>query len=238
MSKELQSLAKRVKQIKTGEALLEPILDEYYLHRSPDRVKKGNYFSPSSLCGCRRAAYFDYMLVPGKEERDPRTQATFDDGKYRHLRWQKDFEQAGILIAKEKFVQIPEWQVRGSLDAIVQIQAKPWVVELKGINQNGFERINRAKQGAIDHRIQLHIYMKAAKVPRGILVYENKNNQRELREFIFEEPDVVIMQDLEQTMEILLDCVAKKEPPPIQCRQGTTMRSWCSYQHLCPLEKR
>ena len=49
------------------------------------------------------------------------------------------------------------------------------ILELKSINQRGFEAL--IEQPKAEHTIQLQIYLNLAECERGVVLYENKNDQ-------------------------------------------------------------
>lgn len=230
----LKSLMDKIKRTEKGEQfLVVPLLEKHYA-AAVERPKTQGNFSPSDLGGCIRNAFFAFQAVPKERVREPMSYATLDDGRYRHDRWRTALTEAGLMVVAEKELWIPEWHVHGFTDGVLLVNDLEWVYELKGARQETFNRI--VKNGPeLKDKIQMHIYMRALEIPRGVLIYENKNDQRTPREFVFYKPDPVTELELEARMECLMESVESGGAPgmPEECRPNTTMRTWCDRSKHC-----
>jgi len=234
-SSDLKALMGKVKRINKGEKfLVVPMLEKYYASLRDSAGTPGR-FSPSMLGGCLRDSYYKYMGIEEGRTRDPMSMATLEDGRARHIRWANTFRDAGLLKEAEKELWIPEWHIHGFCDGILWIDDLDWVYELKGVRSEFFKQIVKGTAPREGDALQLHIYMKALDIPRGIIIYENKNDQRDVREFIYYKPDPIISFDLEQRMEILLEAVRTETPPeePEGCVANSTMMNWCDRKDYC-----
>lgn len=238
-SDELKSLMSKVKRINKGEEfLVVPLLEKHYASIQEREGSSGS-FSPSMLGGCLRNAYYKYKGVSGTRQRDPISIATLEDGRARHERWAKTLADAGILKESEKELWIPEWHIHGFCDGILSISGKDWVYELKGVRSEYFRQISKGKSPREEDALQLHVYMKALGIPRGIVIYENKNDQREIREFVYHKPNPIVSIALENRMEVLLKAIENDEPPdkPEGCVPKSTMKQWCDRASYCRNEE-
>jgi hypothetical protein len=179
---------------------LTPLIDKYYARRgtAPSRLRKldldleerprpGGRLSPSMMGGCQRAAVFKFVKMPATSKRiDPETEAIFEDGNWRHHKWQSLFQdmervlgsEVIRVISIEEDCEIDDLYVAGSLDLLVEIaDFGRLLIDIKGINDAGFQRVVAADAPLEKHVHQLITYLKARRINLGALLYENKNNQ-------------------------------------------------------------
>lgn len=193
-------LARLLKHMKAREEdPLTPLIDEYFLLRgkAPQRYagnvdlsprpRPGGRLSPSSICGCERQAMFKFVGMPGRTRIDPDTEEIFDDGDWRHLKWQARFHDMEAVLGSDVFevigiedhVTYPKLFIAGSLDAHIIINGDyECIIDFKGINSYGFRWLVDNNQPKEEHIFQLICYMRMKKVRTGILLYENKDNQQ------------------------------------------------------------
>jgi hypothetical protein len=130
-------------------------------------------FHPSQLYQCPRAQVYGYYDVPTVREFNPQLQNIFNDGHFRHLRWQVTLLEAGILTDVEVPVYDPVNRIEGSMDGVNT--KENWMFELKGTSQ--FKQVQR--NGALPAHIkQVHAYLFVSGIPEAIIMYEDKSNQQ------------------------------------------------------------
>lgn len=157
--------------------MLAELIDKYYQDKRED--KKQNSFYISDAGKCQRAIYFSMKGYP-KKEKEPRILRIFDRGDIIHQRTISTL--LGIpevrVIASE--IDIPPKQLfRGRADAILSVDGKLYVVDVKSSSDFKFKKL---KEPETSYQRQLQLYMHYFKIPQGILLYENKNDQS-LKEF-------------------------------------------------------
>ena len=82
-----------------------------------------------------------------------------------------------ILIAREQPLKLASPPISGRLDFIIAHPTKgEAVLELKSINDRGFNELKGSPKH--DHFIQLQIYLNLLNKDYGIVLYENKNDQK------------------------------------------------------------
>lgn len=167
-------------------------------------------FYPSSIGKCLRSIVYQMQGYDAKQM-ESRFLLIMDNGSSFHERCEKLFESTGLLIAPEVSFRIPELNLSGRSDVLIDnflphtpstntiklykpsetegeqelIYEGPdndvIIVELKSISESGFKYLDR--QGAKEaHIMQLMLYMHIMGVKQGMLLYENKNTQ-EMKEF-------------------------------------------------------
>ena len=152
------------------------LLDEHLAGKmSPHR---GQVFYPSALGStCDRYLYASFNGLLPWEDLDPRVKRIFDTGSSLEDRMDKYFTKMNILIAREQPLKLSSPPISGRLDFLVAHPTKgEAVLELKSINEKGFNDLKSSPKH--DHFIQLQIYLNLLNKDYGIVLYENKNDQK------------------------------------------------------------
>lgn len=181
---------------------LRPLIDEYLIIRDTPtakgrvqvheismvaRARPGGRFSPSSVGRCDRQAILKFLGYKGSRKVNPDKELLFDDGNWRHHKWQALFldmeavfgdDEKFKVIEIEHFVHLDKYHVAGNLDVTLLINGVLYVIDIKGINRRGFDWINRLDEPKDDAVSQLLTYMKAKGIDNGILLYDCKDTQR------------------------------------------------------------
>lgn len=233
---------------------LTPLIDTYFLTRDNSEERLRSYtinmeerprppgrLSPSSICACERQAAFKFVGMPGRTQVDPESQAIFDDGHWRHHKWQATFLDMELVLGPKKFkvisieedVEVPELYIAGAADAVIVINGKKWVVDFKGINSWGFEAVFRNHKPHEKHVLQLLAYMKARKIRRGLILYDHKDRSRtKIFAIHFTGKDWA---EVEEWCERVLRKLDRQELPPmsLDCHSGTMLFEKCPWAHVC-----
>ena len=146
----------------------------------PQRPGGKGVFYPSMLGNlCDRYLYFAYQGLLPTQQISAQTQRIFDVGGGLEYRMEKYFRKAGIWLASEQSLQAESPPVRGRYDFLLRHEEHERVLlELKSINDKGFQLLKADPKP--EHTIQLQIYLNINKigVEHGIVLYENKNDQK------------------------------------------------------------
>lgn len=181
-------------------------IDEYLKTRGRDPREK-RCFHPSSLHRPARDLYRMYF-DGDQQEVSPRVQRIFDNGSHVHTRLQEYLSKIGILKQVEVPVENREYNIRGHADGIIEISGAKGVLEIKSINQNQFFALLAPKP---DHLVQLNVYMFCLGIPRGVILYECKNDQ-ELKEFFVKQDDAILKPVLEK-IRLVQECIRQGKQP-------------------------
>lgn len=254
----LKEMVKRLKEAE-DEPLL-PLVEEYVLARRKAKKRLDRHtidltprprppgrLSPSSLCGCARAATFRFVGVPGADKTDWQTELIFENGDWFHHKWQVLFQDMEIVLGRDRFrvvgielpMQIPELYVSGSLDVHIRIydeKRKKWVdyiVDIKSINMWGFAKVMENGAPLPSHEQQVTGYAHGLRVKRGLLFYENKNDNR-LLAFVFKVNPAVV-KEIEDWCEDVIYHLERETVPPEdpECQGGTFLYDKCPYSKYC-----
>lgn len=238
------SLGKRIKAIKRSEAnphLVTPKIEDF-LMRHPDGViwddeaheifrglvkktfgsnsQRQGRFGASGRGKCHRAQIWKFIGMPERVIIDPQTLNLFNDGKWRHMRWQMMLLQAGVATHVEHpLPRLDKYRLTSSTDALNADDK--WLFELKGDR-----RLTRLldKEGGVDenHNLQIQTMLLMTGWDTCVYLVEDKSTQ-EWREIVIHRDPVVIKQ-VKQELEELNDHVESHtipEPlPACQAKEG------------------
>lgn len=210
------------------------IHDEDVLRRvteilSPSDGDRSGSFHPSQLYKCPRAQVFEYLNAPARKEYNPTLQNLFNDGHFRHLRWQIMLLNAGILTDIEVPVAMEKYRLTGSMDGMNRNDG--WMFELKGTSQ--YKSISQ--KGAMSAHIkQVNAYLMASGLEKAIIVYECKSTQ-EWTEIEIEKDDKIVS-ELTEILESLNGAIETGVLPEVkdacQNQEGYEYNN-CPYSDIC-----
>lgn len=249
-------LARLVRRMKNREQdPLRPLIDRYILERDKPgkerledyvidmapRPRPGGRISPSSIGGCQREAVLKFLGVRGKKKIDPDRELLFDDGNWRHHRWQATFLDMEKVLGKDVF-EVVEIEgaaflkrkfVAGNFDALIKIYGVLYIIDFKGSNDAMFNRVHRDDMPLAKHIMQVLLYMKAKRVPRGIIMYDNKNNQ--LTKNFAVSFSAAEWEETQDWIDGVLGALERKRLPPKHhnCSSGNFQYERCPFAGLC-----
>lgn len=201
-------------------------------------------FSASSAGGCHRAQVFGYHGAEAQAI-TPGLRAIFEDGKWRHLRWQSQLLQSGILSDIEHPLMWSRKQQRGTMDGvgivpddhpIEEWRGQEFGFELKGVNAFQYPGLTSPgpKEGPkVDHLNQVARYFLLSGLELFSIVYENKSTQQS-HEWVISRDDPGMaerIEDQRQEVEDLLSHATEGTLPdqlPL-CAKGKGEWEKCSY---------
>ena len=155
--------------------LLKMFEDNLGYQQNSSRV---GVFYPSMLGNeCDRYLYLAFRGKLPQQEIASTTQRIFDTGSSLEDRMTKYFEQMGILRGREIVVKSDSPPISGRADFLLTHEEHQEIVlELKSINDKGFK--NLYSKPKPEHATQLQIYLQLLDKAYGIVLYENKNDQK------------------------------------------------------------
>jgi len=217
---------KKLSSLRKGDTAPQKIFsEEVWLVKSleeslggPQRKNRAGVFYPSMLGSyCMRLLYLAYNGLLPAQVIDDNVQRIFDNGSSLEERMASYFTKMDILLDREIEAKSDNPPISGRADFLLKHADYDKIgVELKSINDKGFEALkNRPKR---EHTVQLQIYLHILKLPYGVVLYENKNNQK-LKAF-------GMLPDPEIWAQILKKCedVMLMMAPPSRCSGP----QWCN----------
>lgn len=187
-------------------------------------------FHSSQLYQCPRSQIFGYLGVPGKDAAiSPELRNIFNDGTWRHIRWQITLLNAGIITHVEVPVIVPGYRFAGSIDGTNEDEL--WGLELKGTSQ--FQVVKQ--YGALpSHVKQVHGYLTARPdLEKFIVLYEDKSTNQWHEVHIERDPKIV--RQIERILNALNEAIDNKQLPEVlnECEYGEGAYKGCPFSYLC-----
>lgn len=147
-------------------------IDEY-LSSKERPIKERDYFYISEI-GKPKKAIYEGMKGLRTDKTEARVMRIFENGNCMHDRYYKLFAEMGILRAVE-IMAVENDLFHGRADCIISGRdGVPWLVDLKSCSQWTFNKLTDASD---QHKLQIQFYMYYMKIPNGMVLYENKDNQ-------------------------------------------------------------
>jgi len=184
----------------------------------PQRKNRAGVFYPSMLGSyCMKLLYLAYNGLLPEQVIDDNLQRIFDNGNFLEERMATYFTKMDILLDREVEAKSDNPPISGRVDFLLKHADYDKIgLELKSINDKGFEALkNRPKR---EHTVQLQIYLHILKLPYGVVLYENKNNQK-LKAFGMLPDPEIWAQILKKCEDIML-----MMEPPSRCSGP----QWCN----------
>lgn len=248
----MTALSARIKSIKKASTLLVTPKVEEFLLREPEGViwddagfdlfkgivkraggneDRSARFGASSRGKCHRQQVFTFLGMPSLRLREPETQNLFNDGKWRHLRWQMMGVQSGALTHAEWPAAWKKYRVTTSLDGLNNEEG--FGFELKG--DRWWQRVMEGVPEA--HLLQIHTMFGATGYDRFVYIVESKSSQEWREIVVYKDP--VMMRAVKDELEQMNDYVEDHRLPEVlpACSQKEGPYKQCAFAAQC-LERR
>lgn len=231
------TLSGAIKNIKKAESLLITPKVISFLEKHPDGVvwddeayeiwrdltsramgneDRSGRFGASSRGDCQRRQIFNYLGMPGGKIIGPDTQNLFNDGKWRHLRWQMMALQAGAITHAEYPYSYPPLRVSGSMDGLNSYDSF-------GFELKGDRNMSRIIDGVPEtHDLQMHTMMLATGWETFVYIIEDKKTQNWREIIVHRDPKIiaVVRQELEELNEFIEDNTLPPVLPACAAKEG------------------
>jgi len=157
---------------------LSKAIDDYIESGIKPRHRKSTGFGPSEHNTCPRFWWYKFNGVTFPVNHNARVQRIFDVGNAVEDRIVDYFRGMGVLISTQEPVPQREGlpPISAYIDAVIDWDG-PVVVEIKSTKHEGFAMRQHYKKPTEDHYRQIQWYLHYKELDRGIVIYENKNDQ-------------------------------------------------------------
>jgi CRISPR/Cas system-associated exonuclease Cas4 (RecB family) len=160
--------------------MLKELIDKFYLDRQKD--KEQNHFYITDAGKCSRAVFFKFKNAP-REAIEPNVLRMFDHGDHIHNLIMKPLLSVREIHVVASEINIPPQEiVSGRADAIISDGKELYVLDIKSMNSMIFKNLDEPKEENVN---QLQLYLHFFKIPKGILLYVDKDRQL-LKEFVID----------------------------------------------------
>lgn len=155
--------------------MLKDLIDQFFLNRERDREQHHFYITDAGKCA--RAIFFKFKNVP-REKMTPEVLRMLDHGDYVQMHILNCLFSLGVVRSSE--VKIPPQEIiSGRADAIITLENELYVVDFKSMNSFKFNGLAAPLEDNVN---QIQLYLHYFKIPKGILLYVNKDTLA-LKEF-------------------------------------------------------
>jgi CRISPR/Cas system-associated exonuclease Cas4 (RecB family) len=223
--------------ITTPRRVLTPLVNEYYLKLPADEHGSKGTISPSGLGGCKRALYYSYIGAKREGGFEPTSKAIFEDGTYRHFRWEKTFEKMHQLLgnfevlAMEEFKRDPKTHIGGSLDVLIGTGGAEYIVDVKGMRGKYFWPLLKSNDIGEQYLLQMHGYLDLWNTQRYIFWVECKDTNDTYEIVGIRDP--VIAKKVLSIAEDIRCARLEDKPPDRDCVKSSYSCKNCVYQTRC-----
>lgn len=219
--------------------LLVPLVAEYLMASRENRAL--TTISPSMVGHCSRQIVMSILQYPSRPK-TPKDLRVFDVGDSMHEDYQEYFQKMGILVARELPLnsesknpwvssECARLRIRGRLDAIVRIDRRLYVVELKSAKESSFKRM--LENGPYEEYVdQLTLYMYLTRITNGIILVENKNDQ-DPHEFKIPYDEKRALEIVEKIVRINKFVFDLKLPPREHRKEDIQCKYLCDFKDIC-----
>lgn len=203
-----------------GDEALQPDVADAIstLLQTPPRFR-GESFSASSAGQCPRKQVLAF-LGPDGEVIDTQLQNIFNDGKWRHLRWQAMLLSARLLMHAEFPLTWYSMRSVGTMDGLgvvpddhprTQWRGEEFGFELKGVSSFQFPKLK--KSGPLEkHRQQVDRYFLMSGMKLFVIMYEDKTTQ-EFKEWVIERDETRVEAQRQELSDLNQSVETRKLPP-------------------------
>jgi len=207
--------------------MLKELIDQFFLDRESNREQHHFYITDAGKCP--RAIFFKFKNVP-REKMTAEILRMLDHGDYVQMHILNSLFSLGVVRASE--IKIPLQEIiSGRADAIITLNNELYVVDFKSMNSYKFKDL---KEPLNDNVNQLQLYLHFFKIPKGILLYVDKNTLA-LKEFLVNYNSKLV-NSLLKSLENLKEKIDKNiipirlsdYPSSMQCR-------YCAFREICSM---
>ena len=211
--------------------MLKELIDQFYLDRERGRNREQIRFYITDAGKCPRAVFFKFKKAP-KEELEARVLRMFDHGDYIHqliMRPLLAIREVRVITAEVDVA--PQEIISGRADAILSDGKDLYVLDIKSMNSMVFKNLEEAKEENIN---QLQLYLHFFKIPKGILLYVNKDTQ-ELKEFLIEYNPTIAQNLLKELNNLKTKINTNIIPSRIPEYPEGWQCKYCAFREICAI---
>jgi CRISPR/Cas system-associated exonuclease Cas4 (RecB family) len=209
--------------------MLKELIDKFYLDKEQDRTQTHFYITDAGKCS--RAVFFKFKKAP-KKEMEARVLRMFDHGDYIHrLIMRALFGARKVRVVASEIDMPPQELISGRADAIISVDNELYVLDIKSMNSMIFDKLEAPKE---DNANQLQLYLHFFQVPKGILLYVNKDNQ-DLKEFIVNYDRNLCLKLLKELQELKKKIDTDIIPLPLPDYPENWQCRYCQFKEVCDL---
>lgn len=156
----------------------------------------------------------------------------FDHGDYIHQLIMKTlFGTRKVHVVAAEINMPPQEIISGRADAIISLDNELYVLDIKSINSMIFDKLTGPKE---DNANQLQLYLHFFQVPKGILLYVDKDKQ-DLKEFIINYDRDLCLKMLRELKELKSKIDADIIPSVLPGYPDNWQCNYCQFREVCDM---
>lgn len=211
-----------------NDKMLKELIDKFYLERERAKNKEQTRFYISDAGRCSRMVFFKIKKAP-RRELEAQVLRTFDHGDYIHRLILNTLFSLGLVRASE--INIPPQEIiAGRADAIISLNNSLYVLDIKSISG----RTKKLEKPKEEDSAQLQLYLHFFKIPKGILLYVNKDTQ-ELNEFLVNYNPNLARNLLDELSKLKVKVDSNIIPERIPTYPDDWQCQYCQFFEICGL---
>jgi len=206
--------------------MLKELIDKFYLDRERAKSREQTRFYISDAGRCSRMVFFRFKKAP-RRELEAQVLRTFDHGDYIHRLILNTLFSLGLVRASE--IDIPPQEIiAGRADAIISLDNSLYVLDIKSISG----RTKTLEKPKEEDNAQIQLYLHFFKIPKGILLYVNKDTQ-ELSEFLVEYNPRIAQNLLNELSKLKIKIDSNIVPSRIPDYPDIWQCQYCQFFEIC-----
>jgi CRISPR/Cas system-associated exonuclease Cas4 (RecB family) len=207
--------------------MLKDLIDQFFLDKEHDRDQQHFYITDAGKC--ERAIFFKFKNVP-REKMTAEILRMLDHGDYVQMHILNCLFSLGIVRSSE--IKIPPQEIiSGRADAIITIDNDLYVVDFKSMNGYKFKSLEAPLEDNVN---QIQLYMHYFGIPRGILLYVDKNTLA-LKEFLVNYDPVLAEFLLSGLKKLKKKIDNDRVPSRLPDYPGNVQCKYCVFGDICKI---
>ena len=209
--------------------MLKELIDKFYLDKQKDKEQHHFYITDAGKCS--RSVFFKFKNVP-REAIEPNVLRMFDHGDHIHNLIMKPLLSIREIHVVASEINIPPQEiVSGRADAIISDGKDLYVLDIKSMNSMIFKNLDEPKEENIN---QLQLYLHFFKIPKGILLYVDKDKQL-LKEFVINYNKALAQSLLVELADLKTKISSAIVPDRIPTWPSDWQCQYCQFKEICSL---
>ena len=210
--------------------MLKEIIDKFYLDKEKYKKEQTSFYI-SEAGKCPRQIFFKFKNAPRKEL-EANFLRLFDHGESMHKLIMKPLLSTRDIHVVASEVDIPPQEiVRGRADAVLSDGKELYVLDIKSMNSMIFRNLSEPKEENVN---QLQLYLHYFKIPKGILLYVDKDRLG-LKEFLVNYNPAIADQLISGLTVLKKQIAANTIPARISVYPSNWQCQYCQYLEVCRL---
>ncbi len=210
--------------------MLKEIIDKFYLDKERAKKEQTSFYI-SEAGKCHRQVFLKFKNAP-KKDLDASFLRLFDHGENMHKLIMKPLLSTRDIHVVASEIEIPPQEiVKGRADAVLSDGKELYVLDIKSMNSMVFRNLQEPKE---ENVLQLQLYLHFFKIPKGILLYVDKD-KLELKEFLVKYNPAIAELLLTNLVNLKKKIEANIVPRRIPGYPANWQCQYCQYKEVCDI---